>query len=35
MVPKAMMLYRNPGSRVEKGLKIRRQAEGNLWSKPV
>jgi lysozyme len=33
MVPKALMLYVNPGSSVEKGLRNRRQAEGQLWSK--
>jgi GH24 family phage-related lysozyme (muramidase) len=32
-VPKAMMLYVNPGSNVEEGLKRRRAAEGNLWSR--
>lgn len=32
-VPKALMLYVNPGSSVEKGLKNRRQAEGQLWSR--
>jgi len=31
-VPKAMMLYVNPGSNVENGLRRRRTAEGNLWS---
>lgn len=31
-VPKAMMLYVNPGSNVENGLRRRRSAEGNLWS---
>lgn len=30
-VPNAMVLYRNPGSNVEAGLKRRRIAEGNLW----
>lgn len=30
-VPEALMLYRNPGTNVEAGLKRRRQAEGNLW----
>lgn len=34
-VPKALMLYVNPGSDVEKGLRNRRQQEGQLWSKPV
>jgi lysozyme len=33
MVPKALVLYRNPGTNVERGLKIRRQTEGQLWSK--
>jgi GH24 family phage-related lysozyme (muramidase) len=31
-VPEAMMLYRNPGSNFETGLKRRREAEGKLWS---
>jgi hypothetical protein len=31
-VPEAMMLYRNPGSSFESGLKRRREAEGKLWS---
>lgn len=31
LVPQAMMLYVNPGSNVEKGLKRRRAAEGLLW----
>ena len=30
-VPDAMLLYRNPGTSVEAGLKRRRIAEGNLW----
>jgi lysozyme len=30
-VPKALELYRNPGSNVEKGLLRRRIAEGKLW----
>jgi GH24 family phage-related lysozyme (muramidase) len=30
-VPKALMLYINPGSSVEQGLRRRRTAEGNLW----
>jgi len=30
-VPDAMLLYRNPGTNVEAGLKRRRIAEGNLW----
>jgi len=32
-VPDAMMLYRNPGSNVEAGLKRRRKAEGELWKR--
>lgn len=32
-VPEAMLLYRNPGTNVEAGLKRRRIAEGNLWVK--
>ena len=32
-VPKALKLYRNPGTNVEKGLLRRRIAEGTLWSK--
>lgn len=31
-VPAALMLYRNPGSNVERGLARRRRAEGKLWS---
>jgi GH24 family phage-related lysozyme (muramidase) len=31
-VPDALLLYRNPGSSVEEGLKRRRIAEGALWS---
>ena len=31
-VPDALLLYRNPGSNVEAGLKRRREAEGKLWS---
>lgn len=31
-VPDALLLYRNPGSSFEAGLKRRRQAEGRLWS---
>lgn len=31
-VPTALMLYVNPGTEVEKGLKRRRQAEGDLWN---
>jgi hypothetical protein len=30
-VPQALMLYVNPGSSVEAGLRRRRQAEGQLW----
>ena len=30
-VPDALLLYRNPGSSVEAGLKRRREAEGALW----
>lgn len=30
-VPDAMLLYRNPGTNVEAGLKRRRVAEGDLW----
>jgi len=33
-VPEAFDLYCNPGSSVEAGLKRRRKAEGDLWSKP-
>jgi lysozyme len=32
-VPQALMLYRNPGSKFEKGLRARRQQEGQLWCK--
>ena len=32
-VPDALLLYRNPGSRVEAGLKRRRIAEGDLWGR--
>ena len=32
-VPKALMLYVNPGSDFETGLRHRRQAEVNLWNK--
>lgn len=32
-VPSALLLYRNPGSSFEAGLKRRRIAEGNLWAK--
>jgi GH24 family phage-related lysozyme (muramidase) len=31
-VPEALMLYRNPGSNFEAGLKRRREAEGKLWN---
>ena len=31
-VPKALLLYVNPGSKVETGLRRRRQAEGKVWS---
>ena len=34
-VPAAMMLYINPGSNVEAGLRRRRQAEGKLWGVSV
>jgi GH24 family phage-related lysozyme (muramidase) len=30
-VPAALMLYTNPGSSVEAGLRRRREAEGKLW----
>jgi GH24 family phage-related lysozyme (muramidase) len=33
LVPEALLLYRNPGTNVEAGLKRRRIAEGALWSK--
>lgn len=32
-VPDAMLLYRNPGTSVEAGLKRRRIAEGDLWGR--
>ena len=32
-VPEALLLYRNPGSNVEAGLKRRRIAEGGLWGR--
>lgn len=32
-VPSALMLYVNPGSSFEAGLKRRRKAEGDLWTK--
>lgn len=31
-VPAAMLLYRNPGTNVEAGLKRRREVEGRLWA---
>jgi GH24 family phage-related lysozyme (muramidase) len=31
-VPAAMLLYRNPGTNVEAGLRRRREAEGRLWT---
>lgn len=31
-IPEALLLYRNPGSSVEAGLRRRREAEGKLWS---
>jgi GH24 family phage-related lysozyme (muramidase) len=31
-VPEALLLYRNPGTKVEAGLRRRREAEGRLWS---
>ena len=34
-VPGALMLYVNPGSSVEAGLRRRRTAEGDLWSQAV
>lgn len=33
LIPDALLLYRNPGTSVEAGLKRRRVAEGALWSK--
>jgi len=33
LIPQALMLYHNPGTSVEAGLKRRRVAEGALWSK--
>ena len=33
LVPDALLLYRNPGTNVEEGLRRRRVAEGALWSK--
>jgi len=34
-VPDALMLYCNPGTAYEAGLKRRRAAEGDLWCKPI
>lgn len=34
-VPEAMLLYVNPGTNVEAGLRRRRKQEGELWSTPV
>lgn len=34
-VPSALMLYVNPGSSFEAGLRRRREAEGNLWKTPI
>jgi GH24 family phage-related lysozyme (muramidase) len=31
-VPAALLLYRNPGTNIEAGLKRRREAEGRLWA---
>lgn len=31
-VPETLLLYRNPGTNVEAGLRRRREAEGNLWA---
>lgn len=33
LIPEALLLYRNPGTPVEEGLRRRRVAEGALWSK--
>jgi GH24 family phage-related lysozyme (muramidase)/uncharacterized protein YvpB len=33
LIPDSLLLYRNPGTSVEEGLKRRRIAEGALWSK--
>ena len=33
-VPGALLLYRNPGSHFEEGLRRRRIEEGRIWSKP-
>ncbi len=35
LIPEALLLYRNPGSNVEEGLKRRRIAEGALWSSGI
>ena len=32
-VPDALLLYRNPGSSFEEGLRRRREAEGELWNR--
>ncbi len=34
-VPDALMLYINPGTAYEAGLRRRREAEGQLWMKPI
>ena len=34
-VPQALLLYVNPGSTFERGLRRRRIAEGDLWKKPT
>ena len=34
-VPSALMLYVNPGSSFEAGLRRRREAEGKLWKTPI
>jgi len=34
-IPAALLLYRNPGSEFEEGLKRRREAEGRLWATGV
>lgn len=34
-VPEALLLYVNPGTAVEAGLRRRREAEGKLWSTPL
>lgn len=33
-IPSILLLYRDPGSVVEEGLRLRRLAEGKLWSTP-